>query len=147
MEEFTGQETIQARRSLTMERLGDPSWLASSIPDATIVATSDDFARWIATPSIPFLTGEIVSTLIIVPSDNPDEIIHAIDVDSRGTGCDVEAVYHIQGDDTASIVDWRIEITKKTGLLKLVPSMMIQKFVQDGITKAWDAIRIKLEAE
>ena len=40
MEEFTGQQSLQIRQSLVFDRLGDAAWLASTIPDATIVEAS-----------------------------------------------------------------------------------------------------------
>ena len=147
MDEFTGQEPFQARQSLLFQCLGDAAWLAGTVPNATIVESSTESAKWTATPAMPFVTGTIETTLTILPSDVANEIRHAVQAASRGTGCSIEAIYQVNGDDTASTVDWRIKIIEKTGLLKLVPGMMLRKYVQEGIAKAWGSIRNKLEAE
>ena len=147
MEEFTGQESIQIRESLLREHLNDPAWLASSIPDAKIVETTNNSAKWTAEPAIPFLTGAIETTLTVVPTDAPNMIRHDIHAESRGSGCDVTALFNIQGAENTSTVDWHFTIVNKIGLMKMVPSVLLKKFAGEAIEKAWAGLREKLEAE
>ena len=146
MAQFEGVETFALPVSTVFAKLSDAGFLAGCLAGATVGLATPDKAEWKVRPKLAFLSGALDTTAAVTarePDARADYQIHAKGI---GASSSVAAVLTFAPTADGCTVSWTGDITARTGLLKLVPSSLIEGSAKKVIADVWADIRKKLAA-
>ena len=145
MAQFEGVETFALPVSTVFAKLSDAGFLAGCLSGATVGLATPDKAEWKVRPKLAFLSGSLDTTAAVTaraPDARADYQIHAKGI---GASSSVAAVLTFAPTaDGGTAIAWTGDITARTGLLKLVPSSLIEGSAKKVIADVWADIRKKL---
>jgi carbon monoxide dehydrogenase subunit G len=125
-------------------KLSDARLLAPCIPGVETIKQADaDTAVCVIRPGFTFIRGTLELTLR-VRERVPDSLVR-LQMNGKGIGSttEVTAVLNFQPREGGSRVEWTADVTLG-GLLRAVPSGLIQAAAQKVIGDAWAAIAAKM---
>lgn len=121
--------------------LSDARFLATCIPDAERLDTAEPRrAVVLVRPGLSFVRGNLEVTIEVVDVVEGESTQFRIDNRGVGTTASVNAVLTYQSRDDGTRVHWSADITQLGGLLKMVPSGLIQASAQKVVGDVWDSI-------
>jgi carbon monoxide dehydrogenase subunit G len=141
---FEGVESFPASPADVFAKLSDAGFLASCLPDTTVVSGTPDRAEWKVRPKLAFLSGELETVATVTERAEGERVKYRLETKGVGSGSVVEAVLTFAPDGTGTHVTWTGDITAMTGLLKLAPKGLVQATAQKVIADCWTAIKAKV---
>jgi carbon monoxide dehydrogenase subunit G len=125
-------------------KLTDAGFLASCLEGVQVVQAEQNKAVWRMRPALAFMSGSIETTLTI--HDLAPQTTMNATVFSKGIGATTTVETHlaITPHGQGSRVHWQANVTQLTGLLKMVPSGLIQAAAQKVVADVWDQIGRKM---
>ncbi len=144
MIQFEGDEPFPGPPAEVAAKLSDAAFLVGCLPDATITTATPDRAAWSMHPKVALLTGELKAELDVTGRE-PRAVSFRIGTRAMGAGSSVRAVLDfLDAPAGGTTVKWKAELTEVTGLLRMVPRVVLQGAMQKVIAEAWPAIRGKM---
>jgi carbon monoxide dehydrogenase subunit G len=144
---FEGQLWLGIPVTVAADRLADAGYLAQSLKDAEILSASPEKAAWRIKPKITFLSGTQTTELIRTDYQPQQSVTFGITTRSIGASAVVVAHLRFSPEAEGTQVHWSADITELTGLLKMVPSGLVQQAAQQVIQEIWDNVQQRLAEE
>jgi carbon monoxide dehydrogenase subunit G len=141
---FEGEVRFPLLLPEVAEKLSDAGYLAHSLTDAEIISATPEKAVWRIKPKLSFLTG--TQTTEMTRSDHrPNEAVtFTLTTRSIGASSTVVAQLRFAADPQGTQVLWNADITEVSGLLKMVPSGLLEGAARKIIEDVWEAVRRRL---
>ncbi len=143
---FEGDKELSAPLEQVWSKLSDARFLIQCVPDVDRVHQADaDHASLTVRPGLAFVTGNLDVTVRLHDKVEPNSF--KIDLISKGIGSSstVEVTQTLSATATGTQVHWVAEVKQLGGLLKLVPSGLIQGAAQRVIGDVWNRVEQKLK--
>jgi uncharacterized protein len=145
MAQFEGVETFALPLSVVFAKLTDAGFLAGCLSGATVSLATPDKAEWKVRPKLAFLSGALDTTATVTAREAETRAAYQVHAKGIGATSTVEATMAFAPTaDGGTAVTWAGDITARTGLLKLVPTSMIQGSAKSVIADVWADIHKKL---
>lgn len=145
MAQFEGVETFALPVATVFAKLSDAGFLASCLSSATVTSAAPDRAEWKVRPKLAFLSGSLDTTATVTAREPGTRAVFQIHAKGIGASSTVDAVLTFAPTaDGGTAVTWTGDIAARTGLLKLVPSSLIQGSAKKVIADVWADIHRKM---
>lgn len=144
---FEGEHLFSLTRPRLFDLLGDARFLVGCLPDATDVrAPGPDEAACSVRPSLSFVRGSLAVTLHVAERQAPAALRFVIHSKAIGSAAEVESRLAFAEVEGGTRVDWQTDITRLSGLLKMVPAGLIRGAAQQVINDLWAHIEKRVQA-
>ena len=141
MTRFEGERRFASPPAEVFAKLADARFLVPCIPDVhEVKALEERHAELSLRPGFAFVRGTLEVKLDIVEADAPTQARVRLASKGIGSSSEVEATLALSEADGGTLVRWAAEVKSLGGLLKLVPSGLIQGAAQKVINDAWNRI-------
>lgn len=142
MIELTGQKPFTPPPSELWQKLRDARFLVEHVPDLDKVKeVTETQAECVIRPGFAFLRGKLDVALEVVEAVEPTRVRFLLKSKGIGSSSDAEVTLDIlEGDDSGSLVNWKLEVTRLGGLLKAVPGGLIRGAAEKVIGQVWNNI-------
>ena len=145
MQHFEGERNFSLPPDSLWEKLRDTAFLVACIPDSATKGTpTRDRAECSVQPGFAFVRGSLDVTIEIVDGQSPSTLHFKLLSKGIGSSSEVETSLQIHPVETGSKVAWSADVRKLGGLLKMVPSGLIQGAAQRVIDDVWNGIAANL---
>jgi carbon monoxide dehydrogenase subunit G len=145
MAQFEGVETFALPVSAVFAKLSDAGFLAGCLSGATVGLATPDKAEWRVKPKLAFLSGSLDTTATVTARDPDARVAYQLQAKGIGASSTVDAAMTFAPTaDGGTTVTWAGDIAARTGLLKLVPSSLIEGAARKVIADVWADVRRKL---
>jgi carbon monoxide dehydrogenase subunit G len=144
---FEGSRAFSQPVAEVWSKLSDARFLVQCIPGVEAVTVAEpDQAACRLRPGFAFVRGTLDLTLRIV--DVVAEKSARLELHSQGIGStsDVEATLNLEPQGDGTQLQWTADIKQLGGLLKAVPSGLVQAAAQKVIGDAWAAVAARMGA-
>lgn len=141
---FEGEVRFPLPLPEVTEKLSDAGYLARTLTETEIIAATPEKAVWRMKPKLSFLTGT-QTTEMTRSEHHPDETV-TYTLATRSIGASSTVVAHLRfvEDPQGTQVLWSADITEVSGLLKMVPSGLLEGAARKIIEDVWEAVRRRL---
>src|SRR5262245_20588971 len=134
MIELTGARDYPQPKTALEAKLNDMNFIVSCVPDLhKTKSVSADAADLVIKPSLGFVRGELGLKIERTTPQPPYTTSLLLKTKGIGSSADVIASFAVEEKGTASQVKWKASVTSLGGLLKAVPSGLIQAAAQKTI--------------
>jgi len=143
---FEGDKNLTSPLNQVWSKLSDARFLIQCVPDVHSVRQADaDHASLTIRPGLAFMRGNLDVTVRVHDKVEPNSF--KVDLISKGIGSSstVEVTQTLSATDAGTHVHWVAELKELGGLLKLVPSGLIQGAAQRIIGDVWNRVEQKLK--
>src|SRR5262245_4945354 len=141
MVRFEGDRDFTQPPAEVWEKLSDPRFLVTCIPDVeTVKEVSADHADLVLRHGLAFVRGTLDVNLKVVEGVSPTLARMHIRGKGIGSSSDVEATLTFAPQDAGTRVHWITEIKELGGLLKMVPAGLIRGAAEKVVNDAWTAV-------
>jgi carbon monoxide dehydrogenase subunit G len=148
MPRFEGDREFSLSQEESWAKLTDARFLVQCIPDVESVTEQEaDQAQLVLRPGFSFVRGTLEVSLRVVDAVHPSSARVLLQSKGIGNSSDVEAALQVTPREGGSRVHWAAEIKSLGGLLKMVPSGLIQGAAQKVIADVWSRVEASLSAE
>ena len=145
MAQFEGVETFALPVPAVFAKLSDAGFVAGCLSGATVGLSTPDKAEWKVKPKLAFISGSLDTTATVTARDVDARAVYQIHAKGIGASSTVDAVMSFAPTaDGGTAVTWTGDITARTGLLKLVPSSLIEGSAKKVIADVWADVRKKV---
>lgn len=145
MAQFEGVETFALPVPALFAKLSDAGFVAGCLSGANVTSATPDKAEWKVRPKLSFLSGSLDTTATVTAREPDARAVYQMHAKGIGASSTVEAVLTFTPNaDGGTTVTWTGDITARTGLLKLVPSSLIEGSAKKVIADVWADIHKKL---
>ena len=145
MAQFEGVETFPLPVSTVFAKLSDAGFLAGCLSGATVGLATPDKAEWKVKPKLAFISGSLDTTATVTAREPDARAVYQIFAKGIGATTSVDSVMTFAPTaDGGTNVTWTGDISARTGLLKLVPSTLIEGSAKKVIADVWADVRKKL---
>lgn len=144
---FEGDKSFPLPVAEVAARLSDAAFLVNCVPDAQVTEAAADRAAWKLRPKLSFLTGSVGVEMTRTAHDPGKSV--AFQVVARpmgGSSTVVTALTFKEAEAGGTAVHWTGDVTQVTGLLKMVPTGLMQGAAQKVIEDVWAAVAARLAA-
>jgi carbon monoxide dehydrogenase subunit G len=144
---FEGDRSFTLPVADVYAKLGDASFLLSCLKDVEqVLETGVDRAQWKLRPRFSFIRTTLDITMDIVERVPTTSV--KVKLYSKGIGASTTVISEMKfaQKDTATAVHWVADVTELTGLLKLVPKVLISSSAGKVIEETWAEIDKKLNS-
>jgi carbon monoxide dehydrogenase subunit G len=143
--QLQGEQLLPLPLAQVWPRLSDLGFLVECIPDSSDAQVlSADRARCVVRPGVSFLRGSIDVDIARTMMKEPSELEFHVASKGIGSGADVTTRLRLDDADAQTRVTWSAEVAKLGGLLKMVPSALLQATAQKVIGDVWQGIAARL---
>jgi carbon monoxide dehydrogenase subunit G len=145
---FEGNKDFPRPPADVWAKLSDPRFLVGCVPDVeTVKEQAADRAAFVVRPGFAFVRGTLDVELRVLEAAAPSSA--RLRAQSKGIGSTsaVEATLSLSPQGAGTRVHWAAEVKELGGLLKMVPSGLIQGAAQKVIGDVWAAVESRLAAE
>lgn len=147
METLKGQETFNAPPEQVFAELTDLSKLSKHLPSLDSSQIVDEKTlRAVVKPGFSFVRGTLKLTITLVEGTPHTQAKHRIAASGIGLGMDIDTVLDLSPAEKGTRLDWQINILKRSGLLALVGSGLIQGAAEKTVKEGWDSLRKQVES-
>jgi carbon monoxide dehydrogenase subunit G len=143
---FSGQIEFPYPRTAVCSRLTDATFLAGCAPGATIHSATVDAAAWTAPSPFRVVSSTIESTLTI-HERRPESLEFVLVNRIAGALLNVKIRFVFADSPAGVFVEWSAEILTRTGLLKIVPPMVLRSQIEAQLGDLWRGVETKLAQE
>ena len=148
MQPFEGERIFALPPDQLWPKLRDAGFLATCIPDATPHAgATRDSAICTVHPGFSFMRGSIDVTIDVIAGVEPTSVQYSQKSKGIGTSSEVETALTLTPHESGTKVQWRSEVKKLGGLLKMAPSGLIRGAAQKVIEDGWAGVATRLEKD
>ena len=145
MQPFEGERIFSLPPDQLWPKLRDAAFLAICIPDGTPhTGATRDQAVCTVHPGFSFMRGSLDVTIEVIGGEEPKSVRYSQKSKGIGTSSEVETSLTLTPHETGTKVQWRSEVKKLGGLLKMVPSGLIRGAAQKVIEDGWTGVAQKL---
>jgi carbon monoxide dehydrogenase subunit G len=145
---FEGDQDLMPPPAELWAKLSDARFLVRCVPGIeTVTLLEANQAAFILRPGLSFARGTLEVKMQVadaVPGQSAKYLLHSKGI---GSTSDVEASLVLQPRETGSRVHWIAEIKQLGGLLKAIPSGLIQAAAKKVVSDAWTAVEKQLRQE
>jgi carbon monoxide dehydrogenase subunit G len=143
--QFEGEKQFPLPPAAVFAKLSDARFLVDCIPGRESIDQADQH-RAVCTqrPGFAFMRGTIHLTIEILEAVPEKPIRYALQGKGIGSTSDVETLVTLTPRDSTTQVHWNAEVKSLGGLLKAVPSGLIQGAAQKVIADVWQEIEKRL---
>ena len=147
MQPFAGERIFALPPEHLWPKLRDAGYLVQCIPDGTPrEGATRDRAVCAVQPGFSFMRGSLDVTIEVVGGTEPTTLQFKLISKGIGSSSEVGSSLTISKHEQGSKIDWQAELTKLTGLLKMVPAGLIRGAANKVIEDVWTGVAAKLEA-
>lgn len=144
--QISGEDAFTAQVPLLYSKLSDAAFLLGCLEEhlGEVIEATRDRAIWTMRPPMPMLPGmlEMKMEFLRRVEDSLTHVrIHGSGFGGAGV---VETVNEIVSTDEGSIVRWTASVVEVSGMLKMVPAMMLEPGIRQAVTTSWVTVRQKL---
>jgi carbon monoxide dehydrogenase subunit G len=146
MIQISGQRQFAVPPERLFAELSDMQKVISTLPDVKKVkSVSAEKAEIVVAPGLAFVKGEL-ETVIEKTSQTPPSAA-AISIQSKGIGSSskVAASFHLEPQETGTLLRWQADVLELGGLLKLAPKGLLQGAGQKVIEGWLDQLAQRLQ--
>jgi carbon monoxide dehydrogenase subunit G len=128
-------------------KLTDARFLITCIPDVERVDRAEkDEAALVIRPGLAFVRGSLDVTVNILDKMEPSSFLARLVSRGIGSSSTVEVRLNLNAMDPGTHLHWVAEVTQLGGLLKMVPSGLLQGAAQKVIGDIWNNVEARLAA-
>ncbi len=145
---FEGERQFTRPVAEVAAKLSDASFLVTCIANVEeIVSATPARVIWKLRPGFSFVRGTLTITMDIIERV-PDSSVK-VKIFSKGIGASTTVIADLKfaAREAGSAVQWVADITKITGLLKMVPKGLIQSTAAKVIEETWIGVDTQLKNE
>ncbi len=148
MVQIQGEERFERDLRSIVDALGDLALLSRAIPGLERVDSIDATTlQCRVRPSLSFLSGSLKTTVIRQEVPGPDTVSYRIHSKGIGAGATVATRFECAEDRPGTtLVKWNASIEELIGLLKPVPSTLVESAMTNVISSTWAGVRTQLQA-
>ena len=148
MIEIRGTEHFACDRDRAHAGLADLEQVAAALPGLTRIERNDGATLVCRVrPGLSFLSGSLRTTITRLEDADPEVLRYRID--SSGIGAGAVADAHIRclfGAEGHSRVEWQVQMTALSGLLKPVGASLIEAAMGKVAAATWEGLHTRLGA-
>ena len=143
---FDGEKQFALPPRDVFAKLSDARFLVECIPGRESTSHADEHkAVCKQRPGFAFVRGTMEVTIKILEALPDSTIKYSLLSKGIGSSCDVETVMTLTPKEAGTMVQWKAEVKTLGGLLKAVPSGLIQGAAQKVIADVWLEIENRLK--
>jgi carbon monoxide dehydrogenase subunit G len=142
---FEGDKDLPRPPAEVWGKLTDTRFLVGCIPDVeTVKEQSAGRAVFVVRPGFAFVRGSLDVVLQVVEAAEPSAARLRAQSKGIGSSSTVEAALALSAQGPGTRVHWTAEVTELGGLLKMVPSGLVQGAAQKVIHDIWASVESRL---
>ncbi len=146
MSHFQGSRSYPYPVADLIGKLGDAAFLVGCLNEIEeIREATADRAVWKLRPKLSFLSGTLDVEMDIIERAE-QSLKYRLISKAIGATSTVIAELRFTSMETGTRIDWKAELTERTGLLRMVPIGLISATANKVIEDTWQAIDRKLES-
>lgn len=143
-----GTKEFPLSRPELWAKLTDLRFLTKCIPDVSEVKeVSEKTASLVLRPGFSFVRGHMDLHIDKKEETPPEMALLALKTRGIGTSSEVEAAFHMEEQGSGTLLRWSVDIKHLGGLMKAVPSGLIQAGAQKVIGDLMTSIEAKIGAD
>ena len=147
MIQFQGSKDYAVSAEKLFPELADLSRLVKTLPDVkTIKEVDESHALIIVAPSFSFVKGELETKIERTAAQPPVSATLLVSSKGIGTSVKVAASFVIASTETGCTLNWQAQVQEMGGLLKLVPTSLLQGAARKVIDGWLDGLQQTLSA-
>ena len=144
--QFEGEKQFALPAKEVFAKLSDARFLVECIPGRESTGHAEERqAVCTQRPGLAFVRGTMQVTVKILEAVADSTIKYSLLSKGIGSSSDVETVMTLEPKDNGTLVRWKAEVKSLGGLLKAVPSGLIQGAAQKVIGDVWLEIEKRLK--
>jgi uncharacterized protein len=141
---FAGDRSFPLPVPAVAEKLSDVGWLVGTLSDVQVTAAAPERAVWKMKPRLTFVTGHLETTMDRTAHEPGQAVGFRVFTKGIGASSTVLIRLEFRAADGGTVVHWTGELAEVTGLLKMVPTGLLQATTEKVIGEVWDAVAGKL---
>jgi uncharacterized protein len=143
---FEGEKEFPLPPTEAFAKLSDARFLVECIPGRELTEVSEQHrAVCKQRPGFAFVRGTLEVTIKILEANPPTTIKYSLLSKGIGSTSDVEIVMTVSPKDAGTHIRWRAEVKTLGGLLKAVPSGLIEGAAHKVITDVWQEVEKRMK--
>lgn len=144
---FEGVESFPLPVAEVAAGLSDAGFLARAVPDVQVTEATPDRSVGKIKPKLSFLTGSLTLTADVTARDPGKSATFQIVTKTIGASSTVAARLEFkEAEGGGTAVHWTGDLVAVTGLLKAVPTGLMEGAAKKVIEDVWAALRARLTA-
>jgi carbon monoxide dehydrogenase subunit G len=146
--EFAGDKDFPLPPSAVFAKLNDARFLADCVPGRESISAADP-RKAVCTqrPGFSFMRGTLEITIEVIEALPDSTIKYKLLGKGIGSSSEVQTVIALAPNDGGTHVHWQAQVVSLGGLLKAVPSGLIQGAAQKIIADGWAEMDKQLQAQ
>jgi uncharacterized protein len=145
MVHMEGEKSLLQGREQVYAKLTDLQFLVSCLPDLhQVKEVKEKTAAAVLRPGFSFARGELQLTVEKLEENPPVSARYLLKSKAIGSTSEVETIFSLSETDAGTVLHWKAEVKQLGGLLKAVPSGLIQGGAQRVITELLGKVEKKL---
>jgi len=142
---FEGDKSFPLPVEEVASKLSNVEFLVSCLPDVQISQIAPDRAAWKVKPKLAFLSGNLNVEMHTTARDAGKSVAYQVVAKAIGASSTVAVALAFTATESGgTAVHWTGDVTQVTGLLKMVPSGLLQGSAHKVIEEVWTAVTAKL---
>ncbi len=142
---FEGDKSFPLSLPEVAAKLSDASFLVTCLPDTQISVATPDRAEWKVKPKLAFITSNLNIEMTATGREAGKSVAYQVVAKAIGASSTVVvSLTFAEGTNGGTAVHWTGDITQVTGLLKMVPTGLLQGSAHKVIEEVWTAVAAKL---
>lgn len=143
---FEGVQSFPLPVAQVAAKLSDAGFLANCIPDAQVIEATPDRSVGKIKPKLSFLTGSLTLTADVTARDAGKSVAYQLVTKTIGASSTVTTKLEFKEAEGGTAVHWSGDLVAVTGLLKMVPSGLLEGAAKKVIDDVWAALHARLTA-
>ncbi|MCE9566418.1 MAG: SRPBCC family protein [Planctomycetes bacterium] len=141
---FEGDKSFPLPVAEVAAKLSNIEFLVGCLPDVQIIEIAPDHASWKVKPKLAFLSGNLGIEMKTTGSEPGKSIAYQVVAKAIGASSTVAVTLTFAEATGGTTVHWTGDVTQVTGLLKMVPSGLLQGSAHKVIEEVWTAVAARL---
>jgi len=141
---FEGDKSFPLPATEVAAKLSDVAFLVGCLPDAQILSVAHDRAAWKIKPTLGFLTGSLNVEMTKTGQEEGKSVAYQVIAKAIGASSTVAITLAFSEVEGHTAVHWTGDVTQVTGLLKMVPTGLLQGSAHKVIEDVWTAVGARL---
>jgi carbon monoxide dehydrogenase subunit G len=145
MVHFEGDKSFPLSIEEIASKLSNVEFLVGCLPDVQITEIAPDHATWKVKPKLAFLTSSLNIEMHTTGREAGKSVAYQVVAKAIGASSTVAVTLAFTATENGgTAIHWTGDITQVTGLLKMVPTGLLQGSAHKVIEEVWVAVAARL---
>lgn len=140
-----GDERFSLASPALVQKFTDARFLVACMPEVQAVEVTATRAAWSVPAGLTMVPGTLHVELSLA-SQSPTNAAFAIEARTAGASATASATLSFSEAENGTLVHWVAEVTRVTGLLRIVPNAILRGGIERAVPQIWERIRTRVDA-